>query len=75
MPIFIKLMYNNPYRNIGGEMDWLGEGERQVRLGQDRLAIKKTSGKKWKRAETMYVVLPTPGVSGIEFLTNTVPFK
>ncbi len=41
-------------------MDRFGEGERQVRLGQDRLAIKKTSRKKWKQAETMYVVLPTP---------------
>jgi hypothetical protein len=26
-------------------MDRLGEGERQVRLGQDRLAIKKTAEK------------------------------
>jgi hypothetical protein len=33
-------------------------------LGQDRLAIKKTSGKKWKGAETMYVVLPTPLIPG-----------
>ncbi len=32
----------------------LGEGERQVRLGQDRLAIKQ------KQAESIYVVLPTP---------------
>ncbi len=32
----------------------LGEGERQVRLGQDRLAIKR------KRAESIYVVLPAP---------------
>jgi hypothetical protein len=32
----------------------LGEGERQVRLGQDRLAIKQ------KRAESIYVVLPAP---------------
>jgi hypothetical protein len=36
---------------MGGGTDRLGEGERQVRLGQDRLAIKKqrkkmeTSGK------------------------------
>ena len=33
-----------------------GEGERQVRLGQDRLAIK------WKRAESIYVVLPAPSI-------------
>jgi hypothetical protein len=32
----------------------LGEGERQVRLGQDWLAIKQ------KRAESIYNVLPTP---------------
>jgi hypothetical protein len=32
----------------------LGEGERQVRLGQDRLAIKR------KQAESIYVVLPAP---------------
>ncbi len=32
----------------------LGEGERQVRLGQDRLAIKR------KRAESIYIVLPAP---------------
>ncbi len=32
----------------------LGEGERLVRLGQDRLAIKR------KRAETMNVVVPAP---------------
>jgi len=32
----------------------LGEGERQVRLGQDRLAIKQ------KQAESIYVVLPAP---------------
>jgi hypothetical protein len=32
----------------------LGEGERQVRLGQDRLAIKQ------KRVESKYVVLPAP---------------
>ncbi len=32
----------------------LGEGERQVRLGQDRLAIKQ------KRAESIYVVLLAP---------------
>jgi hypothetical protein len=32
----------------------LGEGERQVRLGQDRLAIKR------KRLESIHVVLPAP---------------
>jgi len=32
----------------------LGEGERQVRLGQDRLAIKQ------KQAESIYIVLPAP---------------
>jgi hypothetical protein len=32
----------------------LGEGEWQVSLGQDRLAIKR------KRAESIYVVLPAP---------------
>ncbi len=32
----------------------LGEWERQVRLGQDRLAIKR------KRAESIYIVLPAP---------------
>ena len=45
---------------LGGNQSRLGEGERQVRLGQDRLAIKKTAEIKRKRAETMYVVLPTP---------------
>ncbi len=38
----------------GKQNNKLGEGERLVRLGQDRLAIK------WKRAETMNVVLPAP---------------
>jgi len=37
----------------------LGEGERQVRLGQDRLAIK------WKQAEIIYVVLPAPLILSI----------
>jgi hypothetical protein len=46
--------------NVRGKQTKLGAGERQVRLGQDRLAIKKNSRKKRKRAETMYVVLPTP---------------
>jgi hypothetical protein len=32
----------------------LGEGEWQVSLGQDRLAIKR------KRAESIYIVLPAP---------------
>ena len=36
----------------------LGEGERQVRLGQDRLAIKQ------KRVESIYVVLPAPSDFG-----------
>jgi hypothetical protein len=35
----------------------LGEGERQVRLGQDRLAIKR------KRVESIYIVLPAPCVN------------
>jgi len=35
----------------------LREGERQVRLGQNRLAIKQ------KRAESIYVVLPAPDQS------------
>ncbi len=41
-----------------GKRNNLGEGERKVRLGQDKLAIK--SGNERKRAETIYVVLPAP---------------
>jgi hypothetical protein len=37
-----------------GKHNKLGEGERQVRLGQVRLAIMQ------KRAESIYVVLPAP---------------
>ena len=42
----------------------LGEGERQVRLGQDRLAIKR------KRAESIYIVLPTPIFPSAEIFTK-----
>ena len=43
-----------------GKHNKLGEGERQVRLGQDRLAIKR------KRAESIYVVLPAPIISAVK---------
>jgi hypothetical protein len=40
---------------VRGKRTKLGEGERQVRLGQVSLP-----NKKWKLAETIYVVLPAP---------------
>jgi hypothetical protein len=47
---------------VRGKPNKLGEGERKVRLGQDRLAIKKR-----KRAETIYVVLPAPYLNDHNF--------
>jgi hypothetical protein len=45
----------------GGGTAKLGEGERQVRLDQDRLAIKR------KQAESIYVVLPAEISSSEKF--------
>jgi hypothetical protein len=54
---------------MGGGTAKLGEGERQVRLGQDRLAIKR------KRAESIYIVLPAPlSYNGTELITTVKSF-
>ena len=42
-------------------MDRLGEGERQVRLGQDRLAIKKAAEKNGNERKLYTLFYPHPG--------------